>query len=132
MVSWWPPDSLDYDTAKAAVIGLTRQTAVDFGPLGIRVNAICPGHIVTERSQVRWDKNPSLLKLFEAQYPVRRVGKPADIANAIRFLCSDEASFITGHTLVVDGGMTVQLQEDLSVAMARFFKDHPDTQLPEA
>lgn len=125
------PNSLAYDTAKSAVIGLTRQMAIDFGPLGIRVNAICPGHIVTENMQARWDKNPSLLPFFEAQYPVRRVGRPEDIANAICFLCSAEASFITGHALVVDGGLSIQLQENLGVNLARFYRDHPDTNLPD-
>ena len=125
------PNRLTYDTAKAAVIGLTRQMAVDLGPLGIRVNAICPGHIVGERGQKRWAQNPTLLRFFEAQYPLRRVGSPIDIANAIRFLCSDEASFITGHTLAVDGGLTIQLQENLGVHLARYFRDHPDTQLPD-
>lgn len=123
------PNMLAYEAAKSAVIGMTKQMACDFGPSGIRVNAICPGHIVTERIQQMWDKNPSMLRLFEQQYPVRRVGKPIDIANAIRFLCSEEASFITGHALVVDGGMTIQLQENLGVAQARFFRDNPEIEL---
>jgi NAD(P)-dependent dehydrogenase (short-subunit alcohol dehydrogenase family) len=126
------PRALAYEAAKSAVIGLTRQMAIDFGPLGIRVNAICPGHIVTERMQQRrWDHNPSLLPFFEAQYPVRRVGRPDDIANAIRFLCSDEASFITGHALVVDGGLSIQLQENLGINLARFYRDHPEINLPD-
>jgi len=125
------PKKLAYEAAKMAVIGVTRQMACDFGPLGIRVNAVCPGHIVTERMQKRWDKNPSLLEMFKAQYPVRRVGKPEDIANAIRFLCSDEASFITGHTLVVDGGVTIQFQEEFGISQAQFYRDHPETNLPE-
>lgn len=125
------PKKLAYEAAKMAVIGVTRQMACDFGPLGIRVNAVCPGHIVTERMQKRWDKNPSLLEMFKAQYPVRRVGKPEDIANAIRFLCSDEASFITGHTLVVDGGVTIQFQEEFGIGQAQFYRDHPETALPE-
>jgi NAD(P)-dependent dehydrogenase (short-subunit alcohol dehydrogenase family) len=124
------PGKLVYEAAKTAVIGVTRQMACDLGPLGIRVNAICPGHIVTERMQARWDKNPSLLELFKAQYPLRRVGRPEDIANAIRFLCSDEASFITGHTLVVDGGITIQFQEDFGIAQAQFYRDHTETALP--
>ncbi|CAN5439580.1 beta-ketoacyl-ACP reductase [soil metagenome] len=124
------PEKLAYEAAKTSVIALTRQTSVDLGPLGIRVNAICPGHIMTERMQARWDKNPSFLELFKAQYPLRRVGKPEDIANAIRFLCSDEASFITGHALVVDGGVTIQFQEELGIAQAQFFRDHPEMNLP--
>jgi len=124
------PQKLAYEAAKMAVIGVTRQMACDFGPFGIRVNAICPGHIVTERMQMRWDKNPSLLELFKAQYPLRRVGKPEDIANAIRFLCSDEAAFITGHALVVDGGITIQFQEDFGISQAQFYREHPETVLP--
>ncbi|MGD9932776.1 MAG: SDR family NAD(P)-dependent oxidoreductase [Dehalococcoidia bacterium] len=124
------PGRLGYDTAKAAVIGMTRQMAVDLGPIGIRVNAICPGHIVTERSGARWAANPSYLEFFKQQYPLRRVGEPDDIANAVAFLCSAEASFITGHALVVDGGLSVQLQEDLSVRLAQWYRDHPETVLP--
>ena len=126
------PKALSYDTAKFAVIGITKQMAVDFGPDGIRVNAICPGHIVNERLQARWEQNPSLYRLIEAQYPLRRAGSPLDIANAIRFLCSEEAAFITGQALVVDGGLTIQLQENFGLAMARYYRDHPDTDLPDA
>lgn len=122
---------LAYEGAKSAVIGITRQMACDFGPLGVRVNAICPGHIVTERMQEKWMQNPSLLTFFEQQYPLRRVGKPEEIANAVAFLCSDQASFITGHALVVDGGMTVQLQEDLTIRLAQFYRDSEEIQLPD-
>lgn len=120
---------LAYDTAKTAVIGMTRQMALDFGPKGIRVNAICPGHIVTERIAEGWKKDPTRFRLIESQYPVGRAGKPEDIAHAVRFLCSDEASFITGHALVVDGGLTLQLQETFGISQAQFFRDHPDTQI---
>jgi NAD(P)-dependent dehydrogenase (short-subunit alcohol dehydrogenase family) len=123
--------SLVYEAGKSAVIGVTKQMACDFGPMGIRVNAICPGHIVTERIQARmWDNNPAGLRFFEDQYPLRRCGRPVDIANAIVFLCSDEASFITGHALVVDGGLSIQLQENLGVRQARYIREHPETQMP--
>lgn len=124
------PERLVYEAGKSAVIGLTKQMATDFGPMGIRVNAICPGHIVTERLQEQWDDNPSGLKFFEDQYPLRKVGRPVDIGNAIAFLCSDDASFITGHALVVDGGLTVQLQEDFGVRQARYLEQNPGTQMP--
>lgn len=124
------PGSLVYEAGKSAVIGMTRQMATDFGPLGIRVNAVCPGHIVTERTQAQWEENPSGLRFFEQQYPVRHCGRPVDIANAIVFLCSEEASFITGHTLVVDGGLSVQLQENLGVQLAHYIQEHPETRLP--
>lgn len=124
------PRSLVYEAGKSAVIGMTRQMAIDFGPLGIRVNAICPGHIVTERMQKRWDEMPAGLRFFEEHYPVRRTGLPVDIANAIVFLCSQEASFITGVALPVDGGMTIQLQENLAVQTAHYIKANLTTPLP--
>ena len=119
------PGSLVYETLKAGVIGLTRQLAVEYGPDGIRVNAICPGHIVTERMEERWRDHQDVLRFFAEQYPLRRTGTPMDIANAIAFLCSDDASFITGQALVVDGGLSIQLQEDLGVRLARYAQDHP-------
>ncbi len=125
------PGALVYEAGKSAVIGVTRQMACEFGPAGIRVNAICPGHIVTERIQQRmWDSNPGGLRFFEQQYPLRRCGRPEDIANAVVFLCSEDASFITGQALVVDGGLTIQLQENLGVHLAHYIQEHPDTQLP--
>ena len=125
------PGALVYETGKAALIAATRQMAVEYGHDGIRVNAIAPGHIVTEGIQAAlWDQNPSGRAFFEAQYPVGRCGRPADIAAAVAFLCSDDASFITGHTLVVDGGHSIQIQENFGVAQAQYMKDHPDTQLP--
>ena len=116
--------ALIYEAGKSAVIGMTKQMACDFGPLGVRVNAICPGHIVTEKMDVRWKEMPSGLKFFEEQYPVRRTGVPEDIANGVAFLCSDEASFITGHSLVIDGGLSIQLQEDFGVDQAKYALDN--------
>jgi NAD(P)-dependent dehydrogenase (short-subunit alcohol dehydrogenase family) len=124
------PGSLVYETVKAGVIGLTRQLAVEYGPDGVRVNAICPGHIVTERLAELWRDHPDTLRFFAEQYPLRRTGKPVDIANAVVFLCSDEASFITGHALVVDGGLSIQLQEDLGVRLVRYAQEHALTWFP--
>lgn len=124
------PGFLTYEVGKAAVIGATRQMATEFGPDGIRVNAVLPGHMVTERLQEMWDENPSGLRFFADQYPLRKVGRPVDIANAIVFLCSEEASFITGHSLVVDGGHSVQLQENFGVRQGHYLKEHPETELP--
>ena len=118
------PNSLVYEAGKSAVIGMTRQMAIDFGPLGIRVNAICPGHIVTEGLGKMWEDNAEGLKFFEQQYPVGRTGVPEDIASAIAFLCSEEASFITGHPLVVDGGLSIQLQENLGVALGKYAREN--------
>jgi NAD(P)-dependent dehydrogenase (short-subunit alcohol dehydrogenase family) len=124
------PGWLVYEVVKPAVIGLTRQLAVEYGPQSIRVNAICPGHIVTERMEAQWHEHPDGLRFFEQQYPLRRTGTPLEIANAVVFLCSDEASFITGHALVVDGGLTIQLQENSGVHLARYAQEHPETWLP--
>lgn len=122
--------ALVYEAGKSAVIGMTKQMAIDFGPQGIRVNCICPGHILTETLSKMWEGNEDGLKFFEDQYPVRRVGYPDDIANAIAFLCSEDAAFITGHALVVDGGLTVQLQEDFGVRQAKYARAHPEAQFP--
>jgi NAD(P)-dependent dehydrogenase (short-subunit alcohol dehydrogenase family) len=124
------PGVLVYETVKAGVIGLTRQLAVEYGPDGVRVNAICPGHIVTERMEERWREHPDTLRFWAEQYPLRRTGTPDDVAKAVVFLCSDEASFITGQALVVDGGLTIQLQEDLGVRLVRYAQEHPLTWLP--
>ena len=117
---------LVYETGKAAVIGLTRQLAVQYGPDGIRANAIGPGHIVGEDLQKMWDQNPTGHAFFANQYPLRRTGKPEEIAAGIAFLCSDDATFITGHTLMIDGGLTVQLQEKFGLRQARYALEHPN------
>lgn len=100
-----------YAAAKAGLINLTRQMAIDGGPLGIRVNAICPGAIPNrgpvELSEMRG-------KVVKKLFPAGRYGRPDEIATSVRFLVSDQASYITGHALVVDGGMTAQLQDAVS------------------
>lgn len=122
------PRSLIYNAGKHAVIGLTKQMAIDFGPLGITVNAIAPGHIVTERGNEMWNEvaNDAGFRLFELHYPVRRTGVPEDIANAVGFLCSNEASFITGQTLAVDGGHSIQLQENLIMDSKDYIAANPE------
>jgi NAD(P)-dependent dehydrogenase (short-subunit alcohol dehydrogenase family) len=96
-----------YDAAKAGVINLTRQMAIDYGHDNIRVNAVCPGWILSGTRQ------PSPIALANAAklYPLGRPGQPIDIAKVVRFLLSDEAAFVTGHALVADGGLTAQLQD---------------------
>ncbi len=121
------PGMLVYEAGKAAVIGLTRQMAVQYGPLGITVNAIAPGHIVTEKLQKSWEEtsNPEGYRLWELIYPVRRAGRMADIAAAVSFLCSADASFITGVCLPVDGGLTIQIQENIVVDLKAYIQEHP-------
>jgi NAD(P)-dependent dehydrogenase (short-subunit alcohol dehydrogenase family) len=115
-----------YDTCKHAVIGLTRQSALDLGPHNIRVNAICPGFIVTNRRQQDAFGTNEQAELNEAIYPLRRVGRPHDIAAAVRYLVSDDAAFVTGVALPVDGGMSVQLVDSVTQNIqAVMRKDQP-------
>ena len=109
--------SAAYEAAKGALITLTKQLAVDFGPDGIRANCICPGLIVTEKHAAYYATHPERARLAAEMYPLRRYGVPDDVARAALFLASDESSFITGHALVVDGGLTTQLQDDLAQRM---------------
>ncbi len=101
----------NYSAAKMGLQGFTRTLALELGPFGINVNAIAPGFIVTDMTDAtarRLGVQPEEFRTAAAETtPVRRVGRPEDIAATAAFLCSDEASFITGQTLYVDGGARV-------------------------
>ncbi|HZU29232.1 MAG TPA: SDR family oxidoreductase [Bryobacteraceae bacterium] len=97
-----------YDASKAGLLGFTRCMALDHGPEGIRVNAVCPGYIDTPIMD-RWletvpDREEALRQVLKAQ-PLGRIGTPRDVAEAVLFLASDAASYISGAALVVDGAM---------------------------
>ena len=94
-----------YSAAKAGVINLTQGIAVRYGAFGVRCNAIAPGTIRTPIWQERVDRDPSVFERLVKWYPLGRVGEPDDIANAAMFLASDEAAWITGTVLRVDGGL---------------------------
>jgi NAD(P)-dependent dehydrogenase (short-subunit alcohol dehydrogenase family) len=95
-----------YDAAKAGVEALTRGAALDLAPFRIRVNAVAPGAIEVERST----ESPDHARAQRAApIPLGRVGRCSDVAAAVAFLCSDDAAYITGHVLTVDGGMSAQL-----------------------
>jgi NAD(P)-dependent dehydrogenase (short-subunit alcohol dehydrogenase family) len=89
-----------YNVTKAAVIHLTSQLASELGP-GVRVNALAPGLVKTDFAKALWEPAEDLIA---GRLPLRRLGLPDDIAKAALFLCSDAASWITGDTLVIDGG----------------------------
>ena len=102
-----------YSAVKAGVVNLTRSVALELGPANIRVNAICPGGIATPifagqlaQGGGNEDYVAKVRPLLQQMQPIPRAGEPEDIANAACFLASDEASFINGHALVVDGGLT--------------------------
>lgn len=97
-----------YSATKGAVIALTKGLAVEYAPFGIRVNALCPGFVETALT-ARALKLPAFAKALIDKTPMRRFGRPDEIAAAAAFLASDDASFVTGATLAVDGGMTAQL-----------------------
>jgi dehydrogenase/reductase SDR family member 4 len=99
------PGGLVYSFTKAGLIMMTRVWAVEFGKHNVRVNAIAPGLIQTDFSEYFW-KDEAHRKHLEATQPIPRVGQPDEIGGLALFLASDEASFITGQTYVVDGGST--------------------------
>jgi NAD(P)-dependent dehydrogenase (short-subunit alcohol dehydrogenase family) len=95
-----------YSAAKAGLLNLTQNMAIKYGQHGIRVNAISPGTVRTPIWSERLAETPDVFETLRAWYPLRRVGEVEDIANAALFLASDEAGFITGINLPVDGGLT--------------------------
>jgi NAD(P)-dependent dehydrogenase (short-subunit alcohol dehydrogenase family) len=103
-------DPMDaYQVSKAGLISLSRALALQYGPLGIRSNTICPGAVLTPMIQPLYDADPARAERMARRTPLRRLGTVADVSAACLFLLSDEASFITGTDLVVDGGWTLAL-----------------------
>ncbi len=105
------PDNATYNALKAALINLARQMAIDYGRDNIRVNALCPGRIVTEGKIEMLNATPAEVRRQGLVYLLGRPGSMREAANCALFLASDESSFVTGHALVVDGGLTAQLQD---------------------
>ncbi|PCR92136.1 SDR family NAD(P)-dependent oxidoreductase [Natrinema ejinorense] len=103
------PKQAAYSTSKAAVLNMTRTVAAEAGPYGVRANAVCPGFTETQMLEgyLAQQEDPEAAREeMAADYPLKRLGKPDEIADAILFLASDESSFVSGHGLVVDGGFS--------------------------
>lgn len=118
--------NIEYAAAKAGQIAMTQNFAARYGGLGVRFNVVAPGTVQTPN----WDNQLDTLEKFKALYPLRRVGQPEDIAAAVAFLASPDASWITGHTLPVEGGvLTGPGQLDLTPS-GPFRKDYPQDSAP--
>jgi NAD(P)-dependent dehydrogenase (short-subunit alcohol dehydrogenase family) len=109
------PGRVGVQTAKGGICSMTRELALEYGPSGVRVNAVLPGLTMTEAASRMYatSATPDELDLRRQCYPLRRFGRPEDIASAVLFLASDESSWITGIDLLVDGGISMQLAEAL-------------------
>lgn len=103
-----PRGAVSYGATKGAIVNLTRATALDYAGENIRVNAVCPGFLNDPTSRAGTVRSETEMQQLIARHPIGRLGRPEDVAHAIAFLASDEASFITGTCLVVDGGYTAQ------------------------
>ncbi len=102
------PGAPIYTASKHAVIGLTKSTALEHAKAGIRINATCPGAIETETLEGYFRQNEEVKKTMVAGHPIGRLGKPDEVAGAVLWLCSPEAAFMVGQSLVMDGGYTAQ------------------------
>jgi NAD(P)-dependent dehydrogenase (short-subunit alcohol dehydrogenase family) len=101
------PKVIAYTASKAGIEGMTRSMAVDLSPLGIRVNCVAPGFIATNMSATALNGDPERKKRVLSRTPMGKLGMPSDVANAVNFLVSPEASYITGVVLPVDGGNSI-------------------------
>lgn len=104
---------LGYHTAKAALVQMVRYWAVTLGARGIRVNSVSPGTVLKDESKAFFLKNKPLVDLYKLVIPLGRLGHASEVAKVVGFLCSDDASFVTGQDIVVDGGVALQWQESL-------------------
>lgn len=102
------PGQAAYIACKHAIIGLTKTAAIDYSAKGIRINAVCPGVIRTPMADELIRRNPQLEEIFTKDIPAGRLGKPEEIADAVLWLCSPQATYMNGHALIVDGGVTIK------------------------
>jgi len=97
-----------YVASKHGIIGLTRTAALEYAKENIRINAVCPGVIQTPMVERVTGGNAAVQAQFEAGEPIGRLGQPEEVAAAVLWLCSEAASFVTGHAMVIDGGWVAQ------------------------
>src|SRR4051794_6204933 len=97
-----------YNASKHGVVGLTKTAVLEYATSGIRVNCVCPGYIRTPLIEEALTSHPEMEAQIVARHPVGRMGQPEEIAEAVVWLCSDAASFVTGYTMTVDGGYVAQ------------------------
>ena len=100
--------NIAYTASKHGVVGMTRTAALEFAQSGIRVNCVCPAAIYTPMVQKLIDTGPQMEQFLKDMQPMGRIGQPEEVAQAVIWLCSDAASFVTGHPLSVDGGLVAR------------------------
>ena len=103
-----PTGNMAYNASKHAVVGMTKTAAIEYAQSGIWVNAVCPGYILTPLVEQGILSDPGQEEKIKGRHPMGRLGKPEEIAESVVWLCSDAASFVTGHTMTVDGGYVAQ------------------------
>jgi NAD(P)-dependent dehydrogenase (short-subunit alcohol dehydrogenase family) len=102
------PNAAIYAASKSGVISLTKSAALEYAKSNIRINAVCPGAIRTPMLEKIFNETGITQSQYESQIPINRIGDPNDIAHPVTWLCSDEASYITGHIMVIDGGVSAR------------------------
>jgi NAD(P)-dependent dehydrogenase (short-subunit alcohol dehydrogenase family) len=106
------PTGAAYVASKHGVVGLTKTAALEYAQAGLRINAVCPGFIRTPLVERFFEltsrENPRISEQVTALHPIGRLGTPDEVAEVVVWLCSDAASFVTGHTMTVDGGYVAQ------------------------
>ena len=100
------PSQSIYAASMHAVVGLTKSVAAEYAQAGIRINSVCPGTVRTPLLARTFEREPALEAKLKAANPMGRIAEPAEVANAVMWLCSEQSSFVTGHQLALDGGLT--------------------------